>query len=143
VSEKTNRNNSIIQVYSMINIDFEKTGGLIPVIAQDYSSGTVLMLAYMNRETWDLTLATGIVHYWSRSRKKIWKKGESSGNIQEVKEIRIDCDNDTILIKVNQIGRAACHDGYQSCFYRVLRDGKMIVDGERVFNPEQVYGDKK
>lgn len=127
----------------MIDIDFEKTGGLIPVIAQDYSSGTVLMLAYMNKETWDLTLATGIVHYWSRSRKKIWKKGESSGNVQEVKEIRIDCDNDTVLIKVNQIGGAACHDGYQSCFYRVLRDGKMIVDGERVFDPEQIYGDKK
>jgi phosphoribosyl-AMP cyclohydrolase len=126
----------------MINIDFNKTGGLIPVIAQDYSSGTVLMLAYMNRETWDLTLKTGIVHYWSRSRNKIWKKGESSGNVQEVKEIRIDCDNDTVLIKVNQVGRAACHDGYESCFYRVVRDGKLVVDGERVFDPEQVYGEK-
>ncbi len=127
----------------MIDIDFEKTGGLIPVIAQDYSSGMVLMLAYMNKETWDLTLRTGIVHYWSRSRKKIWKKGESSGNVQEVKEIRIDCDNDTVLIKVNQIGRAACHEGYQSCFYRVLRDGALIVDGERVFDPEKVYGVNK
>ncbi len=127
----------------MINIDFKKTGGLIPVIAQDYLSGTVLMLAYMNRETWDLTLKTGIVHYWSRSRNKIWKKGESSGNVQEVKEIRVDCDNDTVLIKVNQIGKAACHDGYQSCFYRVLRDGHLVVDGDRVFDPEKVYGDKK
>ncbi len=127
----------------MIKIDFEKTGGLIPVIAQDYSSGTVLMLAYMNRETWELTLKTGIVHYWSRSRNKIWKKGESSGNVQEVKEIRIDCDNDTVLIKVNQIGKAACHDGYESCFYRVVRDGNLVVDGERVFDPEQVYGEKK
>jgi phosphoribosyl-AMP cyclohydrolase len=127
----------------MIKIDFEKTGGLIPVIAQDYSSGTVLMLAYMNRETWELTLKTGIVHYWSRSRNKIWKKGESSGNVQEVKEIRIDCDNDTVLIKVNQIGKAACHDGYESCFYRVVREGNLVVDGERVFDPEQVYGEKK
>lgn len=127
----------------MMKIDFDKQGGLVPVIAQEYETGEVLMLAFMNREAWDLTLKTGIVHYWSRSRNKLWKKGESSGNVQEVKEIRVDCDNDTILVKVEQIGRAACHDGYRSCFYRVVRDGEFVVDGEKVFNPDEVYGEKK
>ncbi|HOD14218.1 MAG TPA: phosphoribosyl-AMP cyclohydrolase [Spirochaetota bacterium] len=127
----------------MIKIDFEKSGGLVPAIAQDWESGEVLMMAFMNRESWELTLATGIVHYWSRSRNKLWKKGESSGNVQEVREIRVDCDNDTILIKVNQIGRAACHDGYRSCFYRIVRGDSVVVDGERVFDPETVYGEKK
>lgn len=126
-----------------MKIDFDKQGGLVPVIAQEYETGEVLMLAFMNREAWDLTLKTGIVHYWSRSRNKLWKKGESSGNVQEVKEIRVDCDNDTILVKVEQIGRAACHDGYRSCFYRVVRDGEFVVDGEKVFNPDEVYGEKK
>ncbi len=127
----------------MMKIDFDKQGGLVPVIAQEYETGEVLMLAFMNREAWDLTLKTGIVHYWSRSRNKLWKKGESSGNVQEVKEIRVDCDNDTILVKVEQIGRAACHDGYRSCFYRVVRDGEFVIDGEKVFNPDEVYGEKK
>lgn len=115
----------------------------MPVIAQDHVTGEVLMLAYMNRESWELTLKTGIVHYWSRSRNSLWKKGESSGNVQEVREIRIDCDNDTLVIKVNQIGKAACHDGYRSCFYRIVEGGHMKVDGERVFDPEKVYGEKK
>jgi phosphoribosyl-AMP cyclohydrolase len=127
----------------MVNVDFDKCGGLVPVIAQDRETGDVLMMAYMNREAWDLTLKTGIVHYWSRSRNKLWKKGESSGNIQEVKEIRIDCDNDTILIKVNQIGKAACHDGYRSCFYRIVSDNDCVIDGERIFDPARVYGEKK
>ncbi|MBN2160039.1 MAG: phosphoribosyl-AMP cyclohydrolase [Spirochaetes bacterium] len=127
----------------MIKLEFDKQGGLVPVIAQDYRTGEVLMLAFMNREAWELTIGTGIVHYWSRSRKKIWKKGESSGNVQEVREIRVDCDNDTLLIKVNQIGEAACHEGYRSCFYRVVRDGEPVLDGERIFNPEEVYGEKK
>lgn len=127
----------------MITIDFDKQGGLVPVIAQDYETGEVLMLAFMNREAWDLTLKTGIVHYWSRSRNKLWKKGESSGNVQEVREIRVDCDDDTVLIKVNQIGRAACHTGYRSCFYRVVRNGEYVIDGEKIFNPDEVYGEKK
>ena len=126
----------------MIELNFNKQSGLVPVIAQDYKTGKVLMLAFMNREAWELTLSTGFVHYWSRSRNKIWKKGESSGNTQEVKEIRIDCDNDALLIKVNQAGGAACHDGYVSCFYRVIRGDTSIVDEERIFNPEDVYGDK-
>jgi len=128
---------------NMIAIDFEKQDGLVPVIAQDFKTGEVLMLAFMNRETWELTLKTGVVHYWSRSRKKVWKKGESSGNVQEVKEIRVDCDNDTLLVKVNQIGKAACHEGYRSCFFRVIKNGDAVVDGERIFNPDEVYGEKK
>jgi phosphoribosyl-AMP cyclohydrolase len=128
---------------TMMQLDFGKQGGLVPAIAQDYETGEVLMLAFMNQEAWDLTVKTGIVHYWSRSRGAIWKKGETSGNIQEVKEIRVDCDNDTVLIKVNQIGRAACHEGFRSCFYRIVKNGTYIVDGERIFDPKEVYGAKK
>ncbi len=127
----------------MIKLDFEKTGGLIPAIAQDYTTGEVLMMAYMNPESWELTLSTGIVHYWSRSRSKLWKKGESSGNVQEVKEIRVDCDNDCVLIRVNQIGEAACHTGYRSCFYRIVKGDNLVVDSQRIFDPDKVYGDNK
>jgi phosphoribosyl-AMP cyclohydrolase len=127
----------------MITLDFDKQGGLIPAIAQDYATGEVLMLAYMNKEAWEKTLSTGIVHYYSRSRNKLWKKGESSGNVQQVKEIRIDCDNDTVLVKINQIGDAACHTGYRSCFYSVVKDGNVITDGKKVFDPEQKYGGSK
>jgi phosphoribosyl-AMP cyclohydrolase len=127
----------------MIKLDFDKQDGLIPVIAQDYKTNEVLMLAYVNRESWDLTLKTGIVHYWSRSRSKLWKKGEESGHVQEVKEIRIDCDNDTLVIKVHQIGDAACHEGYRSCFFRVVEGDNVRIDGKKVFNPDDVYGDKK
>jgi len=108
----------------MVGLDFEKTAGLIPAIAQEHGTGEVLMLAYMNEESWNLTLETGIVHYWSRSRNTIWKKGESSGNVQEVKEIRVDCDNDCVLLEVHQVGGAACHTGHKSCFYRVVRNGE-------------------
>ncbi len=100
----------------MIELDFTKLDGLVPAVAQDYKTGEILMVAFMNKEAFELTLKTGIVHYWSRSRKQLWKKGESSGNVQEVKEIRIDCDNDCVLLKINQIGDAACHTGYRSCF---------------------------
>ncbi len=127
----------------MIKLDFEKTDGLLPVIAQDCKTNEVLMMAFMNKEAWELTLDTGIVHYWSRSREKLWKKGETSGNIQNVKEIRVDCDNDCILIKIDQVGDAACHTGFQSCFYRVVRDKELIEDGVKVFNPEEKYGESK
>jgi len=127
----------------MIEIDFKKGDGLVPVIAQDYKDGEVLMMAFMNEESWGLTLETGIVHYWSRSRGKLWKKGESSGNVQEVREIRVDCDNDCILIKVNQIGDAACHTGYRSCFYRKVNGSGLEIDGRRVFDPDDVYGKKE
>lgn len=127
----------------MIDLDFDKQGGLVPVIAQDYKTGQVLMMAFANRESWKLTLETGIVHYWSRSRNKLWKKGESSGNVQKVKEIRIDCDDDCVLIQVEQVGRAACHTGFVSCFYRLLKGDEVLIDGEKVFDPEKVYGDSK
>ncbi len=121
--------------------DFEKGGGLIPAIVQDAASGQVLMLAYINEEAWERTLATGKAHYWSRSRGKLWLKGESSGHVQLVREIRIDCDADTVLFRVEQRGGAACHKGYASCFFRRLDDngGAWVTTEERVFDPEEVY----
>jgi phosphoribosyl-AMP cyclohydrolase len=120
--------------------DFDKGGGLLPAIAQDASTGDVLMMAWMNQESYDETLRTGRAVYFSRSRNKIWRKGEESGNVQEVKAIFLDCDADTILLKVNQIGGAACHEGYKSCFYRQVQSGgTFTVVGERVFDPKKVY----
>lgn len=109
---------------------------LMHAIAQDYRTGEVLMLAHMNREALELTIKTGRAHYWSRSRRKIWRKGEESGNEQIIKDILVDCDNDTILLKVEQIG-GACHTGYRSCFYRRLLSGEIV--SEKVFEPEKVY----
>lgn len=120
-------------------IDFDKSGGLVPAIAQDAATGEVLMLAWMNREAFEETVRTGRAVYFSRSRNRLWRKGEESGNVQEVKEIAIDCDADTILLKVHQIGGAACHEGYKSCFFRRLADDRLEVVGERVFDPKQVY----
>lgn len=120
-------------------IDFVKAGGLIPAIAQDAASGEVLMLAWMNQEAWEETLRTGRACYFSRSRNKIWRKGEESGHFQEVKGVFIDCDADTILLKVHQVGGAACHEGYKSCFFRQVQDGGLQVIGERVFDPRAVY----
>jgi phosphoribosyl-AMP cyclohydrolase len=127
----------------LITLDFSKLDGLVPAIAQDWKTGEILMVAFMNEESWKLTLETGIMHYWSRSRSKLWKKGESSGNVQEVKELRIDCDEDCVLAKVNQVGDAACHTGYRSCFYRVVDKGALRTDGVLVFDPSKVYGEKK
>lgn len=125
-------------------IDFDKSGGLIPVIAQDASSGTVLMLAWMNREAYEETLRTGRAVYFSRSRNKLWRKGEESGNVQHVREILVDCDADTLLLKVEQIGGAACHEGYQSCFFRQLDNTGAVTAtiGTRLFDPKQVYQKK-
>jgi phosphoribosyl-AMP cyclohydrolase len=126
----------------MVELNFNKLDGLIPVTAQDYRTGEVLMMAFMNRDSWELTLKTGYAHYWSRSRDRFWKKGEVSGNFQEVREIRIDCDNDSVLIKVHQIGGAACHTGFRSCFYRIVKGAQLETDGIRVFNPTDVYGEE-
>ena len=115
--------------------------GLVPCITQDVDSGEVLMLAYMNEEAVENTLTTGKVHYYSRSRGKQWMKGESSGHVQKVREIRYDCDGDTLLIKVEQVG-AACHTGRRSCFYSVWDDSKLVIDGEPEVNAAQVYGEK-
>ena len=125
----------------MVKLDFGKSqDGLIPAIAQDWKTNEVLMLAYINEESWNETLKSGSATYWSRSRRKLWKKGESSGHVQEVKEILIDCDDDTVIFKVNQCGEAACHEGYKSCFFRKLdKNGNTKIIGERVFNPSEVY----
>jgi len=123
----------------MIQLDFNKTGGLIPAIAQDYATGEILMLAYMNQEAFDATLSSGKATYYSRSRQTLWIKGETSGNVQRVKEIRIDCDDDTILLKVEQLGGAACHTGHRSCFYKKLENGSFRVIGEPMFDPKEVY----
>ncbi len=123
----------------MIEINFEKGSGLVPVVVQDSDTGEVLMLAYMNREAWLKTLQTGKATYWSRSRNELWVKGETSGNTQHVEEILIDCDSDTVLLKVRQEGGAACHTGYRSCFYRRVVNEKTEIIGERIFNPEDVY----
>ena len=123
----------------MIELDFKKTGGLIPAIAQDYATGEILMLAYMNQEAFDATLTSGKATYYSRSRQSLWVKGESSGNVQQVKEIRIDCDSDTVLLKVEQIGGAACHTGHRSCFHKIIDNDSIRVTGEPLFDPEEVY----
>ncbi|HNQ84768.1 MAG TPA: phosphoribosyl-AMP cyclohydrolase [Deltaproteobacteria bacterium] len=120
-------------------VDFEKSGGIVPAIAQDAATGEILMLAYMNEESFRETTRTGRACYFSRSRNRLWRKGEESGNVQEVVEVRIDCDRDAILLKVNQVGGAACHTGYRSCFYRVLQNGSLREDGVKVFDPEEVY----
>jgi len=114
--------------------------GLITAIAQDHATGEVLMVAYMNREALRQTLERRVACYWSRSRGKLWVKGETSGHLQKIKEITVDCDQDAIVMKVEQTG-GACHTGYRSCFYRSLdEDGRLAVTGEKVFDPEDVYG---
>lgn len=123
----------------MVEIDFGKGDGLVPVIVQDDETGEVLMLAYMSREAWLKTLETGKATYWSRSRNELWVKGETSGHVQLVKEILVDCDSDTLLLKVHQVGGAACHTGYKSCFYRRVINEKTEIIGEPVFKPEDVY----
>jgi len=123
----------------MVEPDFKKSGGLVPAVVQDDDTKEVLMLAYMNELSWRKTLETGKATYWSRSRNELWVKGETSGNVQMVKEIRIDCDNDTILLMVDQVGKAACHTGYRSCFYRKISGGREEIVGELIFNPKDVY----
>ena len=122
-----------------IQLDFNKTSGLVPAIVQDNETGEILMLAYMNQEAFNATLSTGKATYYSRSRQTLWVKGETSGNVQLVKEIRIDCDDDTVLLKVEQLGGAACHTGHRSCFYKKVEDGTIRIVGEPVFDPQEVY----
>ena len=120
-------------------IDFDKLGGIVPVVAQDETTGEVLMLAYMNREAFEETMRTGRVCYFSRSRNRLWRKGEESGHVQELRGVYFDCDADTILVKVQQIGGAACHEGYRSCFFRRIDGGAVTIVGEKVFDPKEVY----
>ena len=115
--------------------------GLIPAIIQEEGTGRVLMMAWMNADSIGDTIETGKTHFWSRSRQKYWMKGESSGNTQQVKDVAYDCDGDTLLIQVEQIG-AACHEGYKSCFFRSVKDGEGEVTEERLVDPEELYGNK-
>ncbi len=124
----------------MVKLDFSKGNGLLPAIAQDYKTGKVLMLAYINKEAWEKSLETGEVYYWSRSRNELWHKGESSGYVQKIKAVYVDCDEDTVLFKVEQLGGAACHTGYDTCFYReIKKDGSSKVVGKKIFDPGEVY----
>jgi len=120
------------------DIDFNKMNGLVPVIAQDSETKEILMLAYANKEALDLTISTGYAHYYSRSRKKIWKKGGTSGHIQKITEIRVDCDQDSLIFNVAQTG-GACHTGYYSCFYRTLDNNGLHISGKKIFNPQKIY----
>jgi phosphoribosyl-AMP cyclohydrolase len=116
--------------------------GLIPAVVQDAAGGEVLMVAWMSREAAEKTFATGLAHYYSRSRRKLWLKGEESGHVQKVREVRTDCDRDVLLLKVEQRS-GACHQGYRSCFFRLrTADGGAAVDGVRLFDPDKVYGKK-
>ncbi len=125
----------------MIELNFAKSAdGLLPAIAQDYKTGEVLMLAYVNQQAWTETLKTGRAHYWSRSRSSLWCKGESSGHVQIIQEIWVDCDSDTLVFKVEQKGGAACHTGHRSCFYRKVDSDSLQVVGEKIFDPQEVYG---
>ena len=119
--------------------DFAKGGGLVAAIAQDAATREVLMIAWMNQEAWERTLETGEAHYYSRSRKKLWHKGDTSGHVQKVKGIRIDCDSDALVLLIEQVGGAACHEGFRSCFSRELTDEGVTVCCPKVFDPEEVY----
>ncbi len=119
--------------------DFSKGNGLIAAIAQDYQSKEVLMLAWINEQSWEKTLETGEVHYYSRSRNSLWHKGATSGHVQIVHSIRLDCDSDAVILLVEQRGGAACHEGYRSCFYRELKDGAIKECAPLVFDPKEIY----
>ena len=124
---------------ALLDLDFAKQDGLLPVVVQDADDGTVLMLAYMNELALARTIETRKATYWSRSRNELWVKGETSGNVQDVEQILVDCDEDTILLRVRQRGGAACHLGYRSCFFRDVADGGLRTIAERVFDPKDVY----
>jgi phosphoribosyl-AMP cyclohydrolase len=123
--------------------DFSRPDGLVTVVAQDATTREVLMVAHMNREAWDETLKSGRAVYFSRSRGQLWRKGEESGNVQHVRSVRVDCDGDAVLLVVEQVGGAACHEGYASCFFREATAEGLKVIGERVFDPAAVYGKTK
>jgi phosphoribosyl-AMP cyclohydrolase len=127
-----------------MDLDFAKDGGLIPAIVQDDSNGDVLMLGFMNREALELTRTSGFVTFYSRSRQKLWTKGENSGQKLLLRELRVDCDQDALLVRVELSGSAVCHEGYRSCFFRRLeKDGEAAVIAERVFSPTELYGGER
>ena len=123
----------------MIELDFDKGDGLVPEIAQDWQTNEILMMAYINRQAWETTLRTGKATYWSRSRNELWIKGETSGMTQQIREILVDCDLDTVIFKVEQLGGAACHTGHRSCFFRRVENGELQETGEPIFDPDKIY----
>jgi phosphoribosyl-AMP cyclohydrolase len=125
-----------------MDLNFDKADGLVTAVIQDESTNRVLMVGYMNKDALDKTLATGRVTFYSRSRRKLWTKGESSGHYLALKEISTDCDRDALLVKVEALGPGVCHDGYESCFYRRWEDGAWVESEERAYDPEAVYGSK-
>jgi phosphoribosyl-AMP cyclohydrolase len=125
-----------------LDLDFAKTDGLITAVIQDHASGRVLMVGFMNQEAFNLTVESGYATFYSRSRKKLWLKGESSGHRLVVKSIATDCDQDALLVKVEAVGPGVCHNGYESCFYREAHDGNWVVVDEQSYNPDAVYGSK-
>ena len=125
-----------------MNLDFQKSDGLITAVVQDHATGRVLMVGYMNQEAFDKTVQTGFATFYSRSRRKLWLKGESSGHRLVVKEISTDCDSDAVLVKVEALGPGVCHEGYQSCFFRRLENGEWKVTDERTYDPQAGYGGK-
>jgi len=124
-------------------LDFEKQEGLIAAVVQDAATHRVLMVGYMNREALDKTVATGHVTFFSRSRQKLWTKGESSGHVLKLKSIAADCDGDALLVEAEPVGPGVCHAGYESCFYRTLTDGEWVISEKRAYDPDAVYGVKK
>ncbi len=126
-----------------MKLDFEKTGGLIPAIVQDDRSGRVLMVGFMNAEAFRKTVETGKTTFYSRSRNKLWTKGESSGHFLAVKSIATDCDEDAVLVRVDALGPGVCHEGYESCFFRTLKDGDWVVTDKQTYDPQAVYGGKR
>ena len=124
---------------NMVKPNFDKMNGLLPAVIQDYQTHEVLMLGFMNETAWEMTLSTGLATFYSRSRQELWVKGKTSGHRQIVREIRIDCDEDAVLLMVEQIGGAACHTGFRSCFYREVKDGSTRIIGIRVFDQKEVY----
>lgn len=123
----------------MVTLNFDKLGGFIAAVAQDFRTGEILMVAFMNQEAWETTLATGRATYYSRSRKSLWVKGETSGHIQIVKEILVDCDDDAVVLKIEQVGGAACHTGHRSCFHKRIQNGSVRIVGKPIFDPKEVY----
>ena len=123
----------------MIELNFDKMGGLLPAVVQDADTGEVLMVGFMNQEAWEKTLEIGKATFYSRTRDTLWTKGLTSGHVQNVKEIRVDCDSDTVLLKVEQVGGAACHTGYRSCFYRAVDCDDLKITDTPVFDPKEVY----
>lgn len=127
----------------MISLNFKKSAdGLLPAIVQDHHTNEVLMLAYINQAAWEKTLETGKAHYWSRSRNALWLKGETSGHVQIIHRILVDCDNDTVVYQVEQLGLAACHTGHRTCFHRRVEGDNLVTDEIPVFDPDLVYGKK-